>query len=223
MRWSELSLPSCPEIPLGVEKEFDIITTGAGKGEVNVTITSPTGKLVSAKVDETIDGYAAKFTLLEAGVHTVEVKFAGMPVPKSPFKVTGVAPPQAKVAPPPPPAADPSKVKAYGPGLQGGQTDRPAEFTVDTRGAGSGGLGLTIEGPSESKIECRDNGDGTCNVVYYPTEPGEYVINVTFADQHIPNSPFKAQIMPSKQINVGGVKVYGPGVDPKGNLSAARS
>lgn len=48
--------------------------------------------------------------------------------------------------------SDASKVKAYGPGLEQGVTNQPAKFTVDTRGAGSGGLALLIEGPSDAKV-----------------------------------------------------------------------
>ena len=58
-------------------------------------------------------------------------------------------------------------------------------------GAGTGGLGLAVEGPSEAKMSCVDNKDGSCTVEYVPTEPGEYDINVRYADQHIPGSPFK--------------------------------
>ena len=56
--------------------------------------------------------------------------------------------------------------------------------------AGEGGIGLTVEGPCEAKIECNDNGDGSCDVVYFPTKQGEYKVNVMFANEHIPGSPF---------------------------------
>ena len=59
-------------------------------------------------------------------------------------------------------------------------------FTVETRGAGQGGLGLAIEGPSEAKMTCRDNRDGSCTVEYLPTKPGDYEIGVKFADKDIP-------------------------------------
>jgi len=75
---------------------------------------------------------------------------------------------------------------------------------------------LTIEGPSEAKIECFDQGNGTCVVRYWPTEPGEYTINILFADKPIPSSPFKAQVNPSKRVNVSGIKAYGPGLEPTG-------
>ena len=39
---------------------------------------------------------------------------------------------------------DASKVKVYGPGLTSGTVNKPADFTIDTREAGPGGLGLTI-------------------------------------------------------------------------------
>jgi len=71
-------------------------------------------------------------------------------------------------------------------GLEGGHTNQPAIFTVETRGAGQGGLGLAIEGPSEAKMNCRDNRDGSCTVEYLPTKPGDYDIAIKFADRPIP-------------------------------------
>ena len=209
----------CPlsEIPVGKEIDFDIITTSAGKGAVQVTVISPSGQIMAARVDETIDGFAAKFTAFEPGPHTVQIAFAGQPVPGSP-RVVEAIPDQAAA----PIVGDTGKVKAYGPGLNGGTANSPAEFTIDTREAGSGGLGLTIEGPSEAKIECFDKGDGTCDVRYWPTEPGEYVINILFAEKPIPGAPFKSQIMPSKRVDVSGVKVSGPGIQPTGNEFKSR-
>lgn len=51
---------------------------------------------------------------------------------------------------------------------------------------GYGGLGLSIEGPSKVDINCEDMEDGTCKVTYCPTEPGTYIINIKFADKHVP-------------------------------------
>lgn len=51
---------------------------------------------------------------------------------------------------------------------------------------GYGGLSLSIEGPSKADIDCQDNEDGSCRVTYRPTEPGNYVLNVKFADEHVP-------------------------------------
>lgn len=57
---------------------------------------------------------------------------------------------------------------------------------VCLRLSGYGGLGLSIEGPSKVDIKCEDVEDGTCRVTYCPTEPGNYIINIKFADKHIP-------------------------------------
>lgn len=64
-------------------------------------------------------------------------------------------------------------------------------------------------------INCRDNGDGTCFVAYLPTDVGDYSVNITFDDQHIPNSPFQAIIVP--EPNLKKTKVSGVGIQPHGN------
>lgn len=53
---------------------------------------------------------------------------------------------------------------------------------------GYGGLSLSIEGPSKVDINTEDQEDGTCKITYCPTEPGNYIINIKFADQHVPGT-----------------------------------
>lgn len=136
---------------------------------------------------------------LEPGRHTIELLYDNIPVPGSPFVVNVKA------------ACDPSRCKAYGPGLSKGFIDQKNKFCVETKGAGKGGLSVAIEGPSEAKMTCVDNRDGSCDVDYLPTELGEYDISIRFADKHIPGSPFTVTVEelsdPSK------VKVYGPGIE----------
>ena len=48
-----------------------------------------------------------------------------------------------------------------------------AEFVILTREAGGGSLSVAVEGPSKTDIELEDNKDGSCNILYYPTLPGE--------------------------------------------------
>uniref|UniRef100_A0A8D0DE28 Filamin B n=1 Tax=Sander lucioperca TaxID=283035 RepID=A0A8D0DE28_SANLU len=181
------------------EQQFTVDTKGAGgQGCLEVAVLSPSQRAVKCKMEPQpgkADVSLVRFTPTEEGVHAVNVSYDGHPVPGSPFPVEAQLPP------------DPSKVTAFGPGLKGGLVGNPAEFTIDTKGAGTGGLGLTVEGPTEAKIECSDNGDGTCSVSYLPTEPGDYLVNILFEEVHIPGSPFKADIQmpfdPSKVVASG--------------------
>uniref|UniRef100_A0A9J8BVP2 Filamin C, gamma b (actin binding protein 280) n=1 Tax=Cyprinus carpio carpio TaxID=630221 RepID=A0A9J8BVP2_CYPCA len=199
------------KVDVGKDEEFTINTRGAGgQGKVDVKITSPSRRPIPCKVESgpSSEVHTVKYIPPEEGPYKVDISYDGNPVPGSPFTVEGEMPP------------DPSKVRAYGPGLKGGIVGKPAPFAIDTKGAGTGGLGLTVEGPCEAKIECQDNGDGSCSVSYLPTEPGEYSINILFADAHIPGSPFKAMVQsvfdPSK------VTASGPGLE-RGKVNEAAS
>lgn len=68
------------------------------------------------------------------GPHEIDVTYEGLPIPGSPYEVNAV------------PGNDPTRVKAYGPGLEKGTTNEPQKFTIETKGAGQGGLALAIEG-----------------------------------------------------------------------------
>ena len=117
----------------------------------------------------------------ERGPHSLDVKHEGEHVQGSPYKF--YASPQ-----------DDGKVHATGPGLTHGVCGDPADFVISTKGAGAGGLALAVEGPSKAEINCQDNKDGTVNVSYLPTAPGEYKISAKFADEHIEGSPFTCKV-----------------------------
>ena len=200
-------------ITVGKETPFNIVTAEAGKGQAKVNLVSPSGKVIPSPVEEKPDGFVGKVTAEEPGLHVVQVTFAEQPVPNSPFHVDAVLPDAAPAG-----GVDASKVKAYGSGLNKGTVNAPCDFTIDTSAAGPGSLGLTIDGPTEAKIECFDKGGGLFDVRYWPTEPGEYTTNILFDDKPVPNSPFKAQVNPTTLVDVSGVKTYGPGLQPSGKL-----
>lgn len=77
----------------------------------------------------------------------------------------------------------PEHVKAMKPLLEVGNSNN---VCLSCRGAGIGGLGITVEGPSESKISCKDNKDGSCSAEYVPYVPGDYDVNITYGGEHIP-------------------------------------
>lgn len=170
--------------------------------KLTCSIFDPRGNTIPSKLipgTSMDDVFRIMYTPFEAGRHTIELLYDNAHVPGSPFVVHVKS------------GCDPSRCKAFGPGLERGQTGIPSKFVVETRGAGAGGLSLAIEGPSEAKMACIDNRDGSCDVEYLATEPGEYDITIRFADKHIPGSPFK--VMVDETSDPSKVKVYGPGIE----------
>ncbi|CAH1264977.1 FLNC [Branchiostoma lanceolatum] len=186
--------------------DFRVVTKAAGQGEVKVSVIGPGGMEMPVKVSDQGDGnYACQYRPGKPGVYKVNITFSGQHIPKSPFTVNVGS------------EAKPSRIRAYGPGLEGGQVGHPAEFVVETAGEDISGLGFSIEGPSQAKIECHDNGDGSCDVVYWPTEAGEYAVHIVTDEEDIANSPYMAQIRPQdKKFTPGQVKAYGPGLEKTG-------
>ncbi|KAK1799532.1 hypothetical protein P4O66_000414 [Electrophorus voltai] len=173
--------------------------TRKGGKHIKTHVKNPSGAATDCLLTDQGDGtYKVEYTPFENGVHIVEVLFAETPVPKSPFQV------------PVGEGCDPTRVLAEGPGLEEALTDKPNRFSITTRGAGIGGLGITVEGPSESKMSCKDNKDGSCNVEYTPYTPGLYDVNITYGGQHIPGSPFKVTV--KEVVDTSKVKLSGPGV-----------
>ncbi|KAG5896019.1 hypothetical protein JTB14_007584 [Gonioctena quinquepunctata] len=169
-------------------------------GKVTCTITNPSGTQTENLITPLLDGtYKVSYTPFEEGKHTIDIFYDNVPVPGSPFIVNVRR------------GCDARKCNAYGPGLQNGVLNKSNIFTVETKEAGTGGLSLAIEGPSEAKMTCKDNRDGSCSVEYVPTEPGEYDVAIKFADNHIPGSPFKVQVVP--EIDETLVKAFGPGLE----------
>lgn len=175
-----------------------------------MSITSPSGTKVQAHVIPSSEGFLVNFTPMELGEYLMSISFGGEPLRGTPYRLMctngggGVGGGGDNLG----------CVQATGPGLERGVVNTPAEFMIDTRGAGQGGLGVTVEGPCEAAINCRDNGDGTCSVAYLPTEVGDYSINITFNDEHIPGSPFQAIVTPEPDLK--SIRVSGNGIQPHG-------
>lgn len=73
---------------------------------------------------------------------------------------------------------------------------------------GYGGLSLSIEGPSKVDINTEDLEDGTCKVTYCPTEPGNYIINIKFADQHVPGDSLDTKLWMYECLNTKYLNVW---------------
>lgn len=186
--------------------DFKVFTKGAGSGELKVTVKGPKGTEEPVKVREAGDGvFECEYYPVIPGKYVVTITWGGYAIPRSPFEV--------QVSP----EAGAQKVRAWGPGLETGQVGKSADFVVEAIGTEVGTLGFSIEGPSQAKIECDDRGDGSCDVRYWPTEPGEYAVHVICDDEDIRDSPFIAHIQPAPpDCFPDKVKAFGPGLEPTG-------
>ena len=163
-------------------------------GEVTGNVKMPSGKQCPPQITDNSDNTCTvKYQPTEKGLHEMSIFQNGVHIPGSPlnFYVD---------------ALEPGHVTAYGPGLSYGAVNTECPFTIVTEKAGAGNLSLSCEGPSKAEFTCTDNKDGTCNVTYLPTAPGEYKIIVKFDDEHIPGSPYTAHITKS---NPQAVTSYG--------------
>ncbi|XP_044843971.1 filamin-A-like [Mauremys mutica] len=177
LRMSQLKVGSSADIPLDIA-ETDL-------SQLTATVTPPSGREEPCQLKRLRNGHVGiSFVPKEVGEHLVNIKRNGQHIPNSPITVTIS---QSEIG-------DASRVRVSGPGLSEGRTFEPAEFLIDTRDAGYGGLSLSIEGPSKVDINTEDLEDGTCRVTYCPTEPGNYIISIKFADQHVPGSPFSVKV-----------------------------
>ncbi|XP_017885701.1 filamin-A isoform X4 [Ceratina calcarata] len=189
-------------LPHGVRVKDDadfVIATKGGDEAPGVKVIGPGGvnrPIQMTRVDR--NTYKCQYTPIKEGRHVVMITYCGAEIPKSPFEVN-VGPYRE------------SSIRAFGPGLHGGIVDRTAKFTVDTNGE-TGALSFSIEGPSKARIACHDNGDGTADLSYFPTTPGQYAIHILCDNEDIPKSPYVANILPKADFDPDKVEVYGPGV-----------
>jgi len=157
--------------------------------------------------EENEDGtYHVSYNPTVPGEYSITITFDGQMVSGSPFTVL-IAPEEekkpeeeirvgaeAQSVAQQEEVVDPKKVKAYGDGLKNGKVGKVTEFIINALDGGPGDLSLAMEGPVEVDIDCQENQDGTYQVLYTPTQPGEYTITIGFDDHDIPGSPYRVMI-----------------------------
>ncbi len=184
---------------------FHICAKDAGKGAPEVIVLDPKGRKdsVPVKITETDDPdvYKCEYVATVLGLHSVNVFFAGNPIPGSPYGV--------KVSP----ASLPNKVWTSGKGLQpnGIRVNETVDFKVHTENAGDGEVEVKILGPGGLPVRAsaKKLDDCTTEYTYTPVKQGRHIVMVTFANQEIPRSPFEVNISPFKR---SAIKAFGPGL-----------
>ncbi|MFH4982885.1 hypothetical protein AB6A40_009594 [Gnathostoma spinigerum] len=168
-------------LSIGSQSEVSLNTSSTELKGLSASIKSPAGIEEPCFV-RLIDPrhIGVSFTPREVGDHWITVKKNGQILPKAPYCITVD---ESQVG-------DASKVKVEGSAKAQAKCLEFNEFTVDTRGAGYGGLSVSVEGPSKAELRTIDSTDGLIHLAYRPTEPGVYVLTVKFADMNVKDSPF---------------------------------
>lgn len=114
-----------------------------------------------------------------------------------------------------------SKCIAYGPGLDGGESGIPTEFTIEAindKGTrvpiGGTPFDVTMKDVKGNPVEFQleDKEDGTYLVNYTPLASGVQTVAVTLADTHIKGSVFNVYISPAT-VDVSKCEAFGPGLE----------
>ena len=129
--------------------------------------------------------YQCSLDIPEQGHYAVYVQCRGLDVQGSPFKLKMM--PQSRA----------DQVKVTGEGLKGGAVGERQRFTIDTRDAGFGNVGLKVQGPRGGlsiDMHRHDNSERVIVAEYTPEYPGKYTIHVSWAGLAVPGSPISVVV-----------------------------
>lgn len=159
---------------------------GAGPGPLGVRMVGPSKPTIIAD-DSSEEGVELTITCLDPGDYQLILRWGQDEVPSSPYTITVTGEGRE---------SHPEKCTASGEGISGGKVGDAVSFRVNIPDdAGPGNLGVSVSGPHPPKpINIVNNEDGTMDVTYHPIAPGDYKIEVQWANQHISGSPFTAVV-----------------------------
>lgn len=159
---------------------------GAGPGPLGVRMVGPSKPEIKAD-NSSDEGVEVTVICRDPGEYQLILKWGNDEVPSSPWKIVV----EGEGRP-----VKPELCTASGSGLSSGEVGKTASFTVQIPDeAGPGTLGVSVSGPHPPKpIEILNNQDGTMDVSYLPIAPGDYKIEVLWANMNIKGSPFTATV-----------------------------
>ncbi|KAK8743524.1 hypothetical protein OTU49_001121 [Cherax quadricarinatus] len=168
---------------------FSIDASQAGAGNLEI-IVSVNGRNVPNYVQS--EGHArfrVNFKPKEAAVHTLSVKFNGLPVPGSPFKCR---------------VSDSSQVVISGAGLKMSSLARPAVITIDPRSADVTDCVVQVTSPSGAHVPVKLSGElpNKLTAEFQPLEVGPHTINVIMDGESVGGSPFTCNIYDVTKVQV---------------------
>ena len=77
------------------------------------------------------------------------------------------------------------------------RVDSEVSFDINVLNAGDGHLGIKVRGPEsegDQKIRLTESSNCTFKATFTPRTVGEYSVQITWSDSHVPNSPFRVNV-----------------------------
>lgn len=151
-------------------------------------IQEQTGAKMKVKVTKEKKGaFKLGFQPKQPGIYAVHVLMKKKETPGSPYRIRYLGPPN--------PAG--VVVKDF---TGKGYVGVPIEFSINAEEAGTGDLGVRVEGPKDIKDSditynrCPDSRELSYNVSYTPRNPGDHNFHISWDRTPIPSSPLKADV-----------------------------
>ncbi|XP_050390221.1 filamin-A [Patella vulgata] len=169
------------QLSLGNSSEYNLKIVEANSVNLSGSMKLPDGTVEPIILKKLGDGELgiASFNPKKKGAYKVNIYHDEKPIKGSPYTID-VGDKELGHA---------AKVHVTG-AVTDASANSPNTLEIDTSNAGYGGLSVAIEGGHRSEIDCIEVNDRKYTIQYAPHEPGIYILNIRFADEHIPGSPF---------------------------------
>lgn len=161
-----------------------LIPVDGAKQPFAVSVKGPSG-VCESSINEQHEGQVTvNFTPSVPGGYTIKVELNSSDIEGSPFQLTakGLEPDASKCF------VLEENLPIFKKPVRFGV---PARFKVSTANAGHGILTVISQGPGRADVKTFKNGDGTESCEFVPSIPGKYHLDVLWAGEHIPGSPYR--------------------------------
>ena len=166
---------------INIQTEFKVETDNAGPGSLSAIIKpSRSSKLRLFSREGTCFTYS--YVLEKSGDYRLELKWAGFPIPNSPFLIKALdKKPEYCVLLKEPPRS-----------LNIGE---PMSVPVDTGGPWPDDLKVTLIGQRGQELcNIRPEGKGHFAIISHPSSPGPFTLSILLKDNHIKGSPIEFNV-----------------------------
>ena len=184
----------------GLESPVELMlkTTGAGKGKVTAASVGSIAGEVPVEIEETAqDTYHVSFKPPQPDLYNFAVQYGGQDITGSPFRVNTIPPDAGKVR-----VTEPEKK----------EVSKPLVYQCDCLQAGSGKLTATCRGEKYGavQLDITEKEDyGQYDVSFTPLRPDVYKLSIQWADEEVPNSPFRINLLPpdASKVKMGALHI----------------